>query len=173
MWSDPKFLETVSELNPTLKLAQFSDYHGHGWMFQKVFKRDRKGNFLDAGGKVIPFDDGELWKKAVHLKDIHLEKGMHCVDCHFTQDAHGTGKIYGDRRAAIEITCQDCHGTASAPQRSSRRDPRPTRRSPAISPPGAGRRSRAFRSFRNAATRSSSAAWSRRASSGPCRSSRT
>jgi hypothetical protein len=115
LWSDPKFLETVSEMNPTLKQAQFSDYHGHGWMFQKVFKRDRKGNFLDTNGTIIPFDDPDLWKKSVHLKDIHLEKGMHCVDCHFKQDAHGTGKIYGDRRAAIEITCQDCHGTASTP----------------------------------------------------------
>ncbi len=115
LWNDPKFLETVSDMNPTLKQAQFSDYHGHGWMFQKVFKRDRKGNFLDADGKVIPFDDQNLWQKAVHLKDIHLEKGMHCVDCHFNQDAHGSGKLYGDRRAAIEITCQDCHGTASQP----------------------------------------------------------
>ena len=25
----------------------------------------------------------------VHLMDIHLEKGMHCVDCHFVQDVHG------------------------------------------------------------------------------------
>jgi hypothetical protein len=114
LWNDPKFLETVSEMNPTLKKAQFSDYHGHGWMFQKVYKRDRRGSFLDAEGKIIPFDDAELWKKAVHLKDIHLERGMHCVDCHFSQDAHGSGKIYGDRRAAIEIACQDCHGTASA-----------------------------------------------------------
>lgn len=113
LWRDPKFLETVSELNPTLKKAQFSDYHGHGWMFQKVFSRDRKGNFLDSDGKVVPFDDPSLWKKAVHLKDIHLEKGMHCVDCHFTQDVHGTGRIYGDRRAAIEIGCKDCHGTAA------------------------------------------------------------
>jgi hypothetical protein len=47
----------------------------------------------------------------VHLLDIHLEKGMHCVDCHFTQDAHGNGKLYGEVRAAIEITCVDCHGT--------------------------------------------------------------
>jgi hypothetical protein len=114
LWNDPRFLENVSELNPKLTKAQFSDYHGHGWMFAKVFKRDRKGNFLDTDGRTIPFDDGELWKKAVHLKDIHLEKGMHCVDCHFAGDAHGTGKIYGDRRAAIEITCQDCHGNASA-----------------------------------------------------------
>ena len=40
-------------MNPTLKQAQFSDYHGHGWMFDKVFKRDRKGNFLDANDKIV------------------------------------------------------------------------------------------------------------------------
>jgi hypothetical protein len=49
---DPQVPRDVSELNPTLKKAQFSDYHGHGWMFQKVYKRDRKGNFLDADGKI-------------------------------------------------------------------------------------------------------------------------
>ena len=49
----------------------------------------------------------------VHLKDIHPEKGMHCVDCHFKQDNHGDGKIYGEVRNAIEIDCVDCHGTIS------------------------------------------------------------
>jgi hypothetical protein len=114
LWTDRKFLETVSEMNPQLRLAQFSDYHGHGWMFSKVYSRDRKGNFLDANGGMIPFDDKDLYAKAVHLKDIHLEKGMQCVDCHFDQDAHGTGKVIGDRRAAIEIGCEDCHGTVGA-----------------------------------------------------------
>src|SRR5262249_8890097 len=47
----------------------------------------------------------------VHLMDIHLEKGMHCVDCHFNQDNHGNTKLYGEVRAAIEISCVDCHGT--------------------------------------------------------------
>jgi hypothetical protein len=110
-WKDKKFLETVSDLNPKLTKAQYSDYHGHGWMFNKVYKRDHKGNFLDAQNHIIPFDDPKKWDKAIHLKDIHLEKGMHCVDCHFSQDVHGTGKVFGDRRAAIEITCQDCHGS--------------------------------------------------------------
>ncbi|MBW3597880.1 MAG: hypothetical protein KY475_11475 [Planctomycetes bacterium] len=47
----------------------------------------------------------------VHLMDIHLEKGMHCTDCHFNQDNHGNTLLYGEVRAAIEITCTDCHGT--------------------------------------------------------------
>src|SRR4029453_3287738 len=57
----------------------------------------------------------DRFKKAVHLKDIHLEKGMHCVDCHFEQDSHGDGRLYGEPRAAVEIDCVDCHGTIDAP----------------------------------------------------------
>lgn len=51
----------------------------------------------------------------VHLKDIHLEKGMQCVDCHFSQDSHGDGNIYGETRNAIMVDCIDCHGTAAEP----------------------------------------------------------
>ena len=39
---------------------------------------------------------------------------MQCVDCHFAQDAHGSGHIYGEVQGAIEITCADCHGTPQA-----------------------------------------------------------
>src|SRR5262249_40620606 len=49
----------------------------------------------------------------VHLLDIHLEKGMHCVDCHFVQDVHGNTRLQQEVRAAIEIQCVDCHGTAA------------------------------------------------------------
>ncbi|HVA17403.1 MAG TPA: hypothetical protein VMV59_06785, partial [Candidatus Dormibacteraeota bacterium] len=45
------------------------------------------------------------------LQDLHLEKGMQCVDCHFAQDAHGTGQLYNEPRAALAIHCTDCHGT--------------------------------------------------------------
>ncbi|HUR38279.1 MAG TPA: multiheme c-type cytochrome, partial [Planctomycetota bacterium] len=110
-WSDPTFLENVSDLNPGLKHTQFADYHGHGWIFRAVYKRDRKGNLLDAGDKVVKFDDPQRFKKAVHLMDIHAERGMHCVDCHMKQDNHGDGKLYGEYPNAIEITCADCHGS--------------------------------------------------------------
>ncbi|MDB5306514.1 MAG: repeat protein [Gemmataceae bacterium] len=50
----------------------------------------------------------------VHLMDIHMEKGMHCVDCHFSQDVHGNNRLHMEVRAATEIQCTDCHGTASA-----------------------------------------------------------
>ena len=113
LWSDEKFLEDLgsTDFNAKLKTTQFADFHGHGWVFRSVFAHDRKGNWLDREGKQIAFDDPERFGKAVHLADIHLEKGMQCDDCHFEQDNHGNGKIYGEPRAAVEIDCIDCHGT--------------------------------------------------------------
>ncbi|HET9233070.1 MAG TPA: hypothetical protein VFP10_02890, partial [Candidatus Eisenbacteria bacterium] len=55
-WGDESFLANVSDLNPGLKNTQFSDYHGHGWIFRAVFKKDRKGNLLDKDGRIIPAD---------------------------------------------------------------------------------------------------------------------
>ena len=49
-WSDPEFLANVTDLNPQRKHTQFADFHGHGWVFRAVFKKDRKGNLLDYRG---------------------------------------------------------------------------------------------------------------------------
>ena len=113
-WADPEFLGRVADLNPQLKDTQFADYHGHGWNFRGVYKRDRKGNLLDAAGDKVSADDPKKFQKAVHLSSIHVDVGMHCVDCHFSQDAHGNGHIYGEVAEAVEIDCKDCHGTVSA-----------------------------------------------------------
>lgn len=112
-WSDPEFLLRTGtpEFNKGLQRTQFADFQGHGWVFRKVFKRNRHGDLLDAEDRIVAPDDAERFSKAVHLKDIHLEMGMHCTDCHFRQDVHGTGKLYNEPRAAVEIGCVDCHGT--------------------------------------------------------------
>ena len=111
-WRDRDFLKDLWLRNDEMKDTQFADYHGHGWVFRAVYKRDRKGHLLDAENKVVKHDDPKKFKKAVHLSSIHMDKGMHCVDCHFAQDMHGNGHIYGEVAAAIEIDCVDCHGTA-------------------------------------------------------------
>ncbi|MET0587571.1 MAG: hypothetical protein ABWZ75_03535 [Novosphingobium sp.] len=128
-WADIDFLRNVYDVNPELKDTQFADYHGHGWNFRAIFKRDREGNLLDKDGKIVSPDDPEKFRKegegkfvpvgtnpgkAVHLMDIHAEKGMQCADCHFSQDSHGNGLIYGEVANAVEIGCKDCHGTADA-----------------------------------------------------------
>jgi len=111
-WANLDFLKGVSELNPRLKDTQFADYHGHGWNFRAVFKRDREGNLLDAAGKPVADGDPKKFDKAVHLTSAHMDAGMHCVDCHFAQDNHSNGYIYGEVALAVEVGCKDCHGTA-------------------------------------------------------------
>jgi len=115
LWGDPGFLEKIGtpEFNAQLKHTQFADFHGHGWVFRAVYKRDRKGNLLDAESHTVAPDDKGKFQKAVHLRDIHLEKGMHCEDCHFAKDSHGDGNLYGETRNAVEVDCIDCHGTIS------------------------------------------------------------
>jgi hypothetical protein len=115
-WRDPALLARTGTpgFNATLEQMQLGDFHGHGFLFRAVWKRDLEGRLLDASGARVRDDDPERWKKAVHLKDIHLEKGMHCVDCHFKTDSHGDGNLYGELRAATAIECRDCHGTITA-----------------------------------------------------------
>ena len=43
-WGDTKFLGQVGtpEFNKQLEHTQFADFHGHGWVFRAVYKRDRQ-----------------------------------------------------------------------------------------------------------------------------------
>ncbi len=129
LWGDVDFLRNVYDLNPEMNDTQIADYHGHGWNFRAIFRRDREGNLLDEDGAIVAPDDPERWRRegegqfvpvgtnpgrTVHMMDIHAEKGLQCADCHFAQDSHGNGLIYGEVANAIEIGCRDCHGTADA-----------------------------------------------------------
>ena len=141
LWAEDSFVrEVYDRVNPLARMNQFADYHGHGWNFRGIFRRDREGNLLDAQGQRINVTNerGELASaeeiqnrevfrrrdeldfpevgnnngRAVHLMDIHAEVGLQCADCHFAQDSHGNGFIYGEVANAVEIGCRDCHGTA-------------------------------------------------------------
>lgn len=129
LWGDLDFLRNVYDLNSEANDTQFADYHGHGWNFRAILKRDRDGNLLDKSGDIVENDDPEKFRregeekfvepginpgKSVHMMSIHAEVGMQCADCHFAQDSHGNGLIYGEVANAVEINCKDCHGTADA-----------------------------------------------------------
>lgn len=49
--------------------------------------------------------------------DLHHERGMHCIDCHTLSDVMGDGTLYSNAPQAIEIECEDCHGTFSEPSK--------------------------------------------------------
>jgi hypothetical protein len=130
LWGDTEFLrEVYDRVNPLARHTQFADYHGHGWNFRAIFRRDREGNLVDEDGERIEPDDPDAFRRgneglfvpagtnpgrAVHMMDIHAERGMQCADCHFARDSHGNGFIYGEVTNAIEISCKDCHGTSRA-----------------------------------------------------------
>lgn len=51
-------------------------------------------------------------KRYMHMQeDVHYQKGMLCQDCHTSNDMHGDGFLSGANLGAVEIECQDCHGT--------------------------------------------------------------
>ncbi len=53
-------------------------------------------------------------KRYMHMQeDVHYQKGMLCQDCHTSNDMHGDGFLSGANLGAVEIECQDCHGTTS------------------------------------------------------------
>ena len=66
-WSDSIFLQNTgtADFNSKLKNVQFADSHGHGWMFKNVYKKDRKGNLLDADDNIVAADDPNKLNKAV------------------------------------------------------------------------------------------------------------
>src|SRR6185369_5232232 len=90
------------------KLASAMNWPNDARGFHKNYHFDDPAAARHAETKLNTTRNGS----PVHLMDIHMEKGMHCVDCHFSQDVHGNNRIHQEVRAATEIQCIDCHGTA-------------------------------------------------------------
>jgi hypothetical protein len=75
----------------------------------------------DGYGSPWSTEPGKKGGKKLHGKyynhltaDVHYENGMTCIDCHTGLDMHGDGNIYNKKWQAVEIECEDCHGTADA-----------------------------------------------------------
>jgi len=79
-----------------------------GVSYQGLMETEYKATF-DSEGNAQP----KLHtKRYLHLtEDIHYSKGMLCQDCHTSNDMHGDGFMTGANLGAVEIECQDCHGT--------------------------------------------------------------
>ena len=73
-WSDPAFLAHVAELNPQARHTQFADFHGHGWVFRAVYKKDRHGKLLDHRGEPVASDSTAALMAAVALPEELKER---------------------------------------------------------------------------------------------------
>ena len=99
----------------TSKIPETQCIHCHnrggrtGVSFIGTMESDAYGTpWTSSGGK-----QGKLHGKNYnHLQaDVHYDKGMTCIDCHTKQDLHGDGNIYAKKWQAVEVECEDCHGT--------------------------------------------------------------
>jgi len=108
LWGDEKFLENVGgSESKTIEDHAIADFHGQAG-FPAVFNHDRKGSWLDKDGKQIGVDDPDRSAKRFTLRTSIL-KGMQCNDCHFAQENHGNGKIYGQPACrGRKSICVDC-----------------------------------------------------------------
>jgi hypothetical protein len=58
-------------------------------------------------------EDERVFEK--HAADVHVEKGMTCVDCHLAAEVMGDGATHTHENDAVRITCVDCHASGKTP----------------------------------------------------------
>jgi hypothetical protein len=130
LWGDVEFLRDVYDVNPENKDTQFADYHGHGWNFRGIFKRDRNGNLLTADGNMATYgtdaanivspDDPEKWRKRCALLptadqrklcEDKADPGKPGVEAKFVPAGINPGKTVHmmDIHAEKGMQCADCH----------------------------------------------------------------
>lgn len=82
-----------------------------GVSYQGLMETEYQGPW-DGNGSAQPLLHT---KRYLHMaNDVHYQKGMLCQDCHTSGDLHGDGFLSGANLGAVEIECQDCHGTTKA-----------------------------------------------------------
>ncbi len=128
LWSDVEFLRDVYDVNESNKDTQFADYHGHGWNFRGVFKRDRDGNLLDADGNMATYGtdkahivdprDPDKWRKSCASYEDAKQREL-CLttatpdgrEGKFVPAGLNPGKSVHmmDIHAEKGMQCSDCH----------------------------------------------------------------
>jgi len=105
----PRFHRITSKIPETQCIHCHNRGGRTGVSFIGTMESDGYGSpYTEKGGK-----QGKLHGKNYnHLTaDVHYDKGLTCIDCHTRQDLHGDGNVYAKREQAVEIECEDCHGT--------------------------------------------------------------
>ncbi|WP_416195004.1 hypothetical protein [Sphingopyxis sp.] len=128
LWADVEFLRDVYDVNDSNRDTQFADYHGHGWNFRGIFKRDRNGNLLTADGNMATYGtdaahivdpaDPEKWRKSCASYTDAGERDL-CLSSATSDGREGKfvpaglnpGKTVHmmDIHAEKGMQCADCH----------------------------------------------------------------
>jgi hypothetical protein len=128
LWGDVEFLRNVYDVNDSNKDTQFADYHGHGWNFRGIFKRDREGNLLTKDGNMSTYGtdtanivdpkDPEKWRKSCDAYRDPKDRAL-CLTSATPDGKEGKFVPVGlnpgktvhmmDIHAEKGMQCADCH----------------------------------------------------------------
>ena len=113
-----------ADLNGDDVLQPNEDFNKNGRLDEAPISEDANGNnCLDLPDRVERREsfDGRQSRiiyggsnGSTRLLDVHFERGFHCTDCHIQNDVHGDSNIYTRNWDAVQIECDDCHGTNDA-----------------------------------------------------------
>ena len=77
----------------------------HGW-----FERDYDSFFQEAILEGLPARERGQFAGHTLSRDLHIQRGLGCRDCHDRADVMGDGMVRGFALETPRIRCQDCHG---------------------------------------------------------------
>ena len=85
-----------------------SDAHG-------LFERDYDSFFQEAVLGAEPAKAKPWGPYHILNRDVHIESGLGCLDCHGQADVMGDGRLAGFALNSPGTTCEDCHGGFGKP----------------------------------------------------------
>ena len=101
----------------TTKIPSYQCVHCHnrggrtGVSYLGLMEADPYGTPFTETGDKQPKLHGKWYNRLT--PDVHYQKGMECIDCHTSRELHGDGNIYSKKEQAVEIECENCHGTVA------------------------------------------------------------
>lgn len=98
----------TEDVNNNGELDQGEDLNNNGCL--DVPDRVARSDSFDGRQSKIVYGGAN---GSTRMKDIHVEVGLACSDCHVTS-AHGDSNIYTRNWDAEPMECEDCHGTPYA-----------------------------------------------------------
>ena len=131
LWTNIEFLERISTLNPQAEEHAVRGLSRPRLELHGRVQARQEGQFPRLDDRIVAPDDPDKFKKAVHLRDIHLERGMHCSIAISRATSMATGRCTASTERTSRSSARIATGgsiatpTSAPPVRSRRREERP------------------------------------------------
>ena len=80
-----------------------AEYEG---LFKKPARQKPHSNVIDKNKPLLYGAEHKFL-----IQDIHREKGMHCIDCHESEELKNPNSTFPDLNQSSKTKCEDCHGS--------------------------------------------------------------